>query len=48
MCEFVADAVDMAKLSENEKQSLRQKLEERKKQLDDQVKALDEALRKIK
>ena len=48
MCEFVADAVDMTKLSEKEKQNLREKLEERKKELQDRVKGLDEAIKKIK
>jgi hypothetical protein len=48
MCEFVADDIDMTKLSEDQKKQLRKDLEDRKKQLEERALKLGEAIGKIK
>lgn len=48
MCEFVADDIDMTKLSEDEKKKLREGLECRKRELTKRVRELDAAIQKIK
>jgi hypothetical protein len=48
MCEFVADDIDMKKLSDAEKKKLREHLEERKKQLEERARKLGQAIQEIK
>ena len=48
MCEFVADDIDMTKLSDDDKKKLREDLECRKKELTKRVRELETAIQKIK
>ena len=44
MCEFVADDLDMKKLTKEEKDNLRKHLKERKQELEKRVKGLQKAI----
>ena len=48
MCEFVANHVDMKKMTASQKKKLRNDLESRKKQLQKKVNALEKTIKKIK
>jgi hypothetical protein len=48
MCEFVANHVDMKRMTQAKKKKLRSELLSRKKMLEKRVAALDKAIKKIK
>lgn len=48
MCEFVANHVDMKKMTQAQKKKLRDELVSRKKQLQKKVAALEKSIKKIK
>ena len=48
MCEFVANHVDMMTMTESQKKKLRSELENRKKELQKKINALEKTIKKIK
>jgi chaperonin cofactor prefoldin len=48
MCEFVVDHVDVKKMSQSQKKKLTTQLEQRRKDLQKKVNALEKTIRKVK